>query len=54
VSAEAHEQLLQYLAANRDIYWVDSYINIMKVARFGIRPFSEVPAVSTPEQASSN
>ena len=33
VSAEAHEQLLQYLAANRDIYWVDSYINIMKVAR---------------------
>ena len=30
VSAEAHEELLAYLAANPDTYWVDSYINIMK------------------------
>ncbi len=30
VSAEAHEELLEYLAGNQDIYWVDSYINIMK------------------------
>ena len=29
VSSEAHEELLEYLAANEDIYWVDSYINIM-------------------------
>ncbi len=32
VSAEAHEQLLQYLAENRKRFWVDSYINIMKYA----------------------
>ena len=30
VSSQAHDELLEYLAANRDIYWVDSYINIMK------------------------
>ena len=29
VSSEAHEHLLDYLVDNRDIYWVDSYINIM-------------------------
>ena len=30
VSAEAHEELLAFLAANRETYWTDSYINIMK------------------------
>lgn len=30
VSTAAHEQLLKYLSENRDIYWVDSYINIME------------------------
>jgi len=30
VSTEAHAQLLQYLAENRDIYWVDTFLNIMK------------------------
>lgn len=30
VSTEAHEQLIKYLAGNRDRYWTDSYINIMK------------------------
>ncbi len=30
VSDDAHRMLLQYLADNRDRYWVDSYINIMK------------------------
>ena len=30
VSAEAHELLLEYLADNKETYWVDSYINIMK------------------------
>ena len=33
VSSEAHEELLAYLAANDDIYWVDSYINIMRHVR---------------------
>ena len=33
VSAEAHEQLLQHLANNREEFWVDSYINIMRYAR---------------------
>ncbi len=30
VSAEAHEELLGFLADNRDIYWTDTYINIMR------------------------
>ncbi len=29
VSAEAHEQLLEHLAANPEIYWVDTFLNIM-------------------------
>lgn len=29
VSVEAHEQFLQYLDANRDTYWADTYGNIM-------------------------
>ena len=33
VSAEAHEQLLQYLAANPDIYWVDTFLNIMEYVK---------------------
>lgn len=32
VSAEAHEQLLQHLANNREKFWVDSYIKIMRYA----------------------
>lgn len=30
VSTQAHEQLLEFLAENRETYWTDSYINIMK------------------------
>lgn len=30
VSKEAHEELLAYLAANRNTYWVDTFVNIMK------------------------
>ena len=30
ISVEAHEQLLGYLADNRDVYWVDTFLNIMK------------------------
>lgn len=29
VSREAHEELLRFLDQNRDIYWVDTFINIM-------------------------
>lgn len=29
VSPEAHKELLQYLDNNRDIYWVDTFANIM-------------------------
>lgn len=32
VAAEAHEQLLQFLADNADTYWVDTYRNIMEHA----------------------
>lgn len=30
VSKEAHEELLKYLADNKDIYWTDTFLNIMK------------------------
>lgn len=33
VSKEAHEELLKYLAANKNIYWTDTFINIMKYVK---------------------
>jgi len=33
VSAEAHEELLKYLAANKNIYWVDTFLNEMKYVK---------------------
>jgi peptidoglycan/xylan/chitin deacetylase (PgdA/CDA1 family) len=33
VSAEAHEQLLKYLADNRSLYWTDTFLNIMKYVK---------------------
>lgn len=33
VSKEAHEELLNYLQKNKDIYWTDSFVNIMKYVR---------------------
>ena len=33
VSKQAHEELLQYLSAHRDLYWVDTFINLMKYVR---------------------
>lgn len=33
VSKEAHEELLQYLADNKDIYWTDTFVNIMKYVK---------------------
>jgi len=32
-SAEAHEELLDYLARHRDVYWVDTFVNIMTHVR---------------------
>lgn len=33
VSKEAHEELLKYLSENQDIYWTDTFINIMKYVK---------------------
>ena len=33
VSSEAHEQLLQYLAANKNTYWTATFIDIMKYVK---------------------
>jgi peptidoglycan/xylan/chitin deacetylase (PgdA/CDA1 family) len=33
VSKEAHDELLQYLAANKNIYWTDTFITIMKYVK---------------------
>ncbi|NDK38526.1 polysaccharide deacetylase [Pseudoxanthomonas gei] len=33
VSSQAHEELLAYLAAHRDVYWVDTFLDIMKYVR---------------------
>lgn len=33
VSSQAHEELLRYLAAHRDRYWTDTFLNIMQHVR---------------------
>ena len=33
VSSEAHEELLAYLAAHRDMYWTDTFLNLTKYVR---------------------
>ena len=33
ISKEAHEALLQFLAEHRDIYWTDTFINLMKYVK---------------------
>lgn len=33
VSNEAHDELLRYLAANRQVFWTDTFINIMKYVK---------------------
>lgn len=33
VSIEAHDELLKYLAANKNIYWVDTFVNEMKYVK---------------------
>ena len=33
VSNKAHEELLKYLADNKDVYWTDTFVNIMKYVK---------------------
>jgi peptidoglycan/xylan/chitin deacetylase (PgdA/CDA1 family) len=33
VSTEAHDKLLKHLSDNKDIYWVDTFLNIMKYVK---------------------
>jgi hypothetical protein len=33
VSDQAHAELLAYLAEHQDIYWVDTFLNIMKFVK---------------------
>ena len=33
VSNEAHEELLSYLAAHRDVYWTATFLNQLKYVR---------------------
>lgn len=33
ISNEAHEELLKYLADNKDIYWTDTFVTIMKYVK---------------------
>ena len=33
VSKEAHEELVKYLADNKEIYWTDTFVNIMKYVK---------------------
>jgi beta-glucanase (GH16 family) len=37
-SKEAHEDLLAYLAANKNLYWTDTFLNIMKHVRSNVIP----------------
>ncbi len=38
ISKEAHEELLAYLAANKSVYWTDTFLNIMKHVRANVIP----------------
>ena len=38
VSEQAHRELLTYLAANRKLYWTDTFLNIMKHVKAQQRP----------------
>lgn len=33
ISNKAHEELLKYLADNKDVYWTDTFVNIMKYVK---------------------
>ena len=44
VSSQAHEELLNHLAANRGVYWTDTFINIMQYVK--ARQALQAPALS--------
>jgi peptidoglycan/xylan/chitin deacetylase (PgdA/CDA1 family) len=35
ISTEAHEELVKFLAENRNVYWTDTFLNIMKYVKAG-------------------
>ncbi len=43
VSRQAHDELLAYLAANRTLYWTDTFLNIMRHVR-AQRPPASAPS----------
>ena len=45
VSAQAHEELLRFLAANRRLFWTDTFLNIMRHVR---REQARLKPTSTP------
>lgn len=44
VSRQAHDELLAYLAANRKLYWTDTFINIMRHVRRQRPPPASAPS----------
>jgi hypothetical protein len=48
VSAQAHEELVRYLAGNRHLYWTDTFIDIMRHVR---REQARLRAAPTPPGA---
>ena len=48
VSRQAHEELLYHLAANRDTYWTDTFINIMRHVMAQRALKGSAPAASAP------
>lgn len=44
VSSEAHKELVAFLAANRDVYWTDTFLNIMKHVNAQKRSAISAPA----------
>ena len=48
VSRQAHEELLNHLAANRDTYWTDTFINIMRHVMAQRALKGSAPAASAP------
>jgi peptidoglycan/xylan/chitin deacetylase (PgdA/CDA1 family) len=44
VSNAAHEELLDYLSRHKDVYWVDTFINIMKYVRQQQEPVLRSPS----------
>ncbi len=48
VSQQAHEELLNHLAANRSLYWTDTFLNIMRHVKAGqaLKATPPIPATA--------